>query len=75
MAKRFTIMTRETGDTVEDIKVDTKADLAAANARFKELTGTGFLAYIPDGKGGGEVVKDFDKDAEETIFRPRLIGG
>lgn len=77
MGKQITqIVMNHTGD--ERFVVDT-ADANAvekANKRFKELTGSGFLAYEP-GKDGepGKTVKNFDETAEETVFRPRLIGG
>lgn len=49
--------------------------LEQIEARFKELTGKGWFAYLPDGKGGGTQLKEFDPTANEITLRPQLIGG
>lgn len=50
--------------------------LAAAEARYKELTAKGYRSVAP-GKDGqpGRLLCRFDKDAEETLFIPPLVGG
>ena len=49
--------------------------MAAAEERFKMLTGAGFTAAKRLGEGRSEVLKSFDPTAEETLFIPRLKGG
>jgi len=49
--------------------------VAAAEERFKMLTGAGFTAAKRLGEGRSEVLKSFDLTAEETLFIPRLKGG
>jgi hypothetical protein len=46
-----------------------------AEKRFKELTGAGFTAAERTGNGETQVTRAFNKDAKETLFFPRLIGG
>jgi hypothetical protein len=76
MARIRQIVMDASGDTRHDVDVADKVSLERANARFKELTGLGFLAYAPGQDGApGKVLKDFDATEETTIFRPRLIGG
>jgi hypothetical protein len=40
-----------------------------------ELTGAGFTAAKRTGAGTSELIREFDRTAEETLFIPRLIGG
>jgi hypothetical protein len=49
--------------------------LAAAEQRFRELTGQGFIAATRTAPGETRRVKAFDPTAEETLFFPRLVGG
>lgn len=50
--------------------------VAAAKARFDGLKAKGHLAYKVDKSGGqGEVLQDFDPDAERIIMAARMIGG
>lgn len=49
--------------------------VAAAEARFKELTGKGYLPVKPSGDGTpGTVVRQFDPEAD-IVFQPQLQGG
>jgi hypothetical protein len=32
-------------------------------------------AYEKTGEGDGRIVRSFDPNREETLFRPRLVGG
>jgi hypothetical protein len=48
----------------------------AGEEKFNELTkGLGFTAYERTGPGEGKIVKAFDPNRQETLFRPRLVGG
>ena len=54
------------------------ADLAEAESRFRKLTAKGFLAATPTGAGQHQISeggRNFDQDADETIFIPALKGG
>jgi len=64
-----------TGDTRHEFKLDDADGIAAAEKRFKELTGVGFTAAERTGNGESKVVRSFNPNAEETIFVPRLQGG
>jgi hypothetical protein len=69
------IVMDHTGDTRHQFdRADVHA-VAAAEARFKELTGAGFTAAKRLGEGKSQVLKSFDPTAEETLFIPRLQGG
>ena len=64
------------GDTRHEFDPADLSSLAAAEARFQELTGKGFRAVVL-GKDGapGELVRKFDPRAEQTLFIPQLQGG
>ena len=64
------------GDTRHEFDPADLSSLAAAEARFHELTGKGFRA-VALGKDGapGELVRTFNPQAEETLFIPQLQGG
>jgi hypothetical protein len=64
-----------TGDTRHQFDRGDAAAVAAAEARFKELTNAGFIAAERTGPGQSKVVAKFDPAAEETLFIPRLKGG
>ena len=54
------------------------ADLAQAESRFRKLTAKGFLAATPTGAGQHRISeggRNFDPEADETIFIPALKGG
>lgn len=69
------IVMDHTGDTRHEFDADDKAATAAAEERFKELTGAGFTAGKRIGNGQVELLRKFDGNADETIFFPRLQGG
>lgn len=73
MAKQ--IVMDHTGDTQHVFDAKDATAIAAAEARFMELTGAGFTASKRVGSGQTELLRKFDPDAEETIFFPRLQGG
>jgi hypothetical protein len=70
---RLKIMDR-TGHSVVDLE-DNQNGLARAEKKFKELTGQGFIAAVPAGNGEHRVIKEFDKEAQEVLFMPHLVGG
>ena len=50
--------------------------VAAAEARFRELTIRGFRAVAPRPNGdAGKIVRDFAPMAEQVLIIPRLQGG
>lgn len=69
------IVMDHTGDTRHEFRVDDKAQVAAAMARFAELTGQGYTAAKRTAPGQAELMRTFDPTAEETVFFPRLQGG
>ena len=50
--------------------------IGEAQGRHGELTAKGFRAVVP-GKDGrpGRLLSKFDRDVEETLFIPPLVGG
>jgi hypothetical protein len=71
---KFVLPTAEDGDKQFDFDTATAAGLADAEAKFKELTGKGFMPVKMDG-GAPTKMRSFDKEAEEVFFRPQLQGG
>lgn len=69
------IVMDHTGDTKHEFDVKDAKAVALAEERFKELTGMGFTASKRTGPGKTELLREFDGNAEETIFFPRLQGG
>lgn len=69
------IVMDRTGDTCFDYKLSDAEAIAKAEQRFMELTGSGFVAAEKTGQGTSKIVDSFNKDAEETLFMPRLKGG
>ncbi len=64
------------GDTRREFDVADSTAVALAEARFRELTGKGFRA-VALGKDGkpGELISEFDRKVEQTLFIPQLQGG
>ena len=69
------IVMDHTGDTRHHFDLADARAIAEAEARFMELTSTGFTAAKRLGEGKSQVLKSFDPTAEETLFIPRLQGG
>jgi hypothetical protein len=70
------IVMDSSGDTRHEFDPADLSSLAAAEARFQELTGKGFRA-VALGKNGapGELIRKFDPRAKQTLFMPQLQGG
>jgi hypothetical protein len=64
-----------TGDSRHKFDAADPFAIAEAELRFKQLTGAGFTAAVRTGKGRSKIIRNFDADAEETVFFPRLQGG
>ncbi|MDH2341515.1 hypothetical protein [Bradyrhizobium sp. SSUT77] len=69
------IVMDHTGDSRHFFEHDDPKGLAAAERRFKELTGQGFTAATRAAAGDLKVTRSFDPTADETLFYPRLVGG
>jgi hypothetical protein len=64
-----------TGHSTEVFDKANKVSVAEAEARFKELTGKGFMAIQPGQNGEpGNLLRKFDPEADVN-FQPQLIGG
>lgn len=66
----------DTGDSRIQWDPKNPAEVAKAEARFRELKAKGFLAYKvgKDGKQG-EVIAAFDPTAERIILHSQMVGG
>jgi hypothetical protein len=64
------------GDTRHEFDPADLSSLAAAEARFKELTRKGFRAVALGTNGApGELMRSFDPKTKQTLFVPQLQGG
>ena len=64
------------GDTRVIWDADKPAEVEAARETFTKLKAKGYLAYAVTRKGDkGEVIRDFDPDAEKMILAPQTVGG
>lgn len=65
-----------TGDTKLIWDRKNEDEVEAAKEMFKKLRKKGYLAYTVTKDGSkGEVIKDFDPDAEKIILSPPIAGG
>ena len=64
-----------TGDSRHEFNAADAVEAGKAKHRFKQLTEAGFTAAVRVGKGRSKIIRNFDADAEETVFFPRLQGG
>lgn len=71
---KFSVMD-QTGHTEHVFDASDAAQVAASEARFKELVGLGFTPAVRTGPGESKVVRTFDPAAEDTVFCPQLKGG
>lgn len=65
-----------TGDTKIIWDPHNKDETDAAKAQFDTLKKKGFIAYTVNKNGDkGEIIKEFDKNAEKIILSPPMVGG
>jgi len=64
-----------TGDSRYHFDPNDAEAVAKAEARFRQLTGAGFVAAERTAAGQSRRMKAFSPTAEETLFFPRLVGG
>lgn len=74
-------MNRQLDDQPGDTRLiwdrDRDNEVRAAREMFNRLRAEGYLAYSVRGEKGekGEVIREFDPDAEKIIMAPRQQGG
>ncbi len=65
-----------TGDTKIIWNSENKDETDAARETFNRLTKKGHKAYMVKKDGEkGEVITEFDPDAEKIILAPQMVGG
>jgi hypothetical protein len=69
------IIMDRSGDTRHQFNPDDASAVAEAERRFAELIEAGFIAAKRTGNGTSELIRQFDRSAQETVFIPRLVGG
>lgn len=67
-------------DTTGDTKIiwdsGNKDETDAARETFNRLTKKGYKAYMVKKDGEkGQVIREFDPDAEKIILAPQMVGG
>ena len=73
---RVQIVLDHTGDTRHEFDACDRAAVAAAEERFRQLTGSGFRAAALGENGApGRLIGKFDPQVERTLFIPHLKGG
>jgi hypothetical protein len=70
------IVMDHSGDTRHEFDPANAEDVLRAKERFRQLTNNGFRAVALGKDGGpGTLLRQFDVEAERTLFIPRLQGG
>ena len=70
------IILDHSGDTKVMWNRGEPTEIAAARAMFSSLKAAGYMAYKTDRKGDkGDVVREFDADAERLIMSKPIVGG
>ena len=69
------IVMDRTGDSRHHFDPNDAQEVAKAERRFCDLTNGGFTAAARTGPGQVSQLRSFDRNAEETLFFPRLVGG
>jgi hypothetical protein len=65
-----------TGDTKIIWDSENEDEVAVARRTFTELRGKGYAAYAVKKNGDkGEVIREFDPEAERIILAPAMVGG
>ncbi len=73
---RELIVLDASGDTRLIWDPDKPDEVANAKDTFTKLKANGYLAYAVNRKGDkGEVLREFDADAEKMILAPQTVGG
>lgn len=73
---RELIILDHTGDTKLIWDPEKAEEVEHARETFSKLKKKGYLAYSVNRKGDkGEVLKEFDPDAEKMILAPATVGG
>jgi len=64
------------GDNKIEWNADRQAEVDAARQMFDTMKRKGYLAYTLDESGHrGEILREFDPDAERIIMQPQRVGG
>jgi hypothetical protein len=70
------VMDSQLGDNKIEWNADVPAEVAAARAMFNTMKEKRYLAYTLDESGHrGEVLREFDPEAERIIMTPQRVGG
>lgn len=76
MTGEMAVMTADAGDLKVIWDSDKPEEVAHARKTFTEFKSKGYLAYqVSKGGDKGEVMKDFNAEAEKVILAPRMMGG
>lgn len=74
--ERELIVLDQTGDTKIIWDSDKAEEVDQARETFNKLKKKGYMAYKVNKKGEqGEVIREFDPDAEKMILAPQTVGG
>lgn len=68
------ILSRE-GDTVLEWTKDDAKSIAAVKREFDSLIASGYQAFKVDSPTEGEVIRNFDPEAETVIMTVPMVGG
>lgn len=70
------VMDPKEGDVRVIWDPDRPEEVESARAQFQTLRGKGYAAYRVTATGRkGEVIREFDPDAEKIILAPAMVGG
>lgn len=73
---RELVILDQTGDTKIIWDPEKAEEVAHARETFDKLRKKGYAAYSVNKKGDkGEVIREFDPDAEKMILAPQMVGG
>jgi hypothetical protein len=75
-SSRELVILDATGDTRIIWDPDKPDEVGQAKETFTKLKAKGYLAYSVNRKGDkGEVLREFDAEAEKMILAPQTVGG
>ena len=70
------VMDSQLGDNKIEWNADRPAEVAAARDMFYAMKEKRYVAYTLDESGHrGELIREFDPDAERIIMQPQRVGG